>query len=136
MKPLSAFYIIPWAFLGLYGDIALHTIWLYPAALLAPIILGWYIGKRGKIALALTGNLLSAAVSFVSTLALGTDRWNAYCKPFGALGILLILWLIALLVQAIIWRHYRKDHLTAILLWLSALFLLLSPHLCQFLALI
>jgi len=136
MKWLLLPYLIPWAFLGLYGDIALNTSWLYLFALAVPVILGWYLGQQGKVTLALTGNLLSAASSFLFTLLLRTDRWNAYFKPFGGVGMLAILWLIPLLVQCLIWRHYRKDKLTGNLLWITAVVTLCWPSLCQFLALI
>ena len=136
MKWLLLPHLIPWAFLGLYGDIALNSSWLYLFALAVPVILGWYPGKQGKVTLALTGNLLSAVSSFLFTLLLRTDRWNAYFKPFGGVGMLAILWLIPLLVQCLIWRHYRKDKLTGNLLWITAVLILCWPSLCQFLALI
>ena len=133
---LFSLFAIPWAFLGLYGDISLNTSWLYLVAQAGPVFLGWYLGKQGKVPLALTGNLLSAASSFLFTLLLRTDRWNAYFKPFGGIGMLAILWLIALLIQALFWRHYRKDTLTNHLLWITAMLILCWPSLCQLLALI
>ena len=133
---LLSLYAIPWAFLGLYGDVALHTIWLYLPALLAPIGIGWFSGKHGNVPLALTGNLFTAVSSFAFTLLLRTDRWNSYCKPFGSIGMLLILWLIPLLVQTLLWRHYRKDKLTGAILWILVVLILTWPSLCQFLALI
>lgn len=133
---LLSLFAVPWAFLGLYGDIALHTAWLYAPAVLVPVAIGWCWGKRGAVPTALAGNLLNALSSFLFTLCFRTDRWNAYFKPFGGIGMLLILWLIPLLVQALIWRYYRKDKLTGNLLWITAVLILCWPSLCQFLALI
>ena len=127
---------LPWAFLGLYGDMALHEVWPYLAALAVPVLSGWYFGKQGRIPLGLAGNLFSLADSFVLTLGLRTDHWDAYFKPFGALGLAMLLWLAAFLIQSLIWRHYRKDALTAALLGTSAFLLLSWQPLCQLLALL
>lgn len=133
---LFSLYAVPWAFGGLYGDFTWNTVWLYLTAFLAPIALGWYLGKQDHVILALSGNLLSGATSFIFTLLLRTDRWNSYFKPFGGIGMLAILWLIPLLVQALYWRHYRKDKLTGNILWIVTVLILCWPSLCQFLALI
>ena len=127
---------LPWAFLGLYRDIALHDAWPYLAAIAVPVLSGWYFGKQGRIPLGLAGSLFSLADSFLLTLGLRTDRWDAYFKPFGPLGLAVILWLAAFLIQALIWRHYRKDALTAVLLTFPAFLLLTWQPLCQLLALL
>ena len=127
---------LPWAFLGLYGDIALHEAWPYLISIAAPVLLGWYFGKRHHVLWGLVGDLLSLAFSAALTLALRTDHWSAYFKPFGPLGLAVILWLAAFLIQSLIWRRYRKDALTAVSLGASAFFLLNWQLLCQLLALI
>ena len=133
---LLSFASLPWAFLGLYGDIALHEAWPYLISIAVPVLIGWYFGKQGRILPGLAGNLLSLAVSFALTLLLRTDHWNAYCKPFGALGLAAVLWLIPLLIQSLLWRRYRKDALTAAIAAASAFLLLIWQPLCQLLALL
>jgi len=133
---LFPLYIIPWAFLGLYGDIALNTAWLYLPALAVPVLLGLYYFRNNTPGFAGAGNAMALLSSFLLTYLFRTDHWNAYFKPFGALGLLLILFLVSCFLQALIWRHYRKNSLTGAVLWFSVLFLLISPQLCQLLALI
>lgn len=96
---LGAGYCVPMAFLAMCADAECGAAWAYAAmvAWLGGLCFGCI--KTENRALAVVGNVLHFAASYVMVLLLQTERWSWYFKPFTAEGLVL-----AICVAAFVWQ--------------------------------
>ena len=91
---------VPYVFLGMYGDAALHTMALY-LPMLAGLFLLCFLSVRARsVQLLLAGNALSFASSCVFAVLCGLECWPWYFKPFSPVGFLTAVSAAALAIQA------------------------------------
>lgn len=103
---------VPYVFLGMYGDAALHTMALY-LPMLAGLSLLCFLSVRARsVQLLLAGNALSFASSCVFAVLCGLECWPWYFKPFSPVGFLTAVSAAALAIQAAVLmvcsQHYKK----------------------------
>ena len=100
---ILAAYCVPYVFLGMYGEITFHSLWLYGLMIVAMAAMGWYCGKTKRIPIALLGNIFSLAVSCLLTQCFATEHWNYFFKAFPA--VIRTLWFsgLMLVIQAVPW---------------------------------
>lgn len=95
---------LPYGFFALYADAVWGSVAGYAAMFLALAMLSRSGGWKACIA----GNTASLLISLSLVKELHLDRWDWYFKPFGASGLLWILWLAALVLQLLLlWRKKR-----------------------------
>ena len=103
---LTAVHSLPWAFFALLADWQRHISWGYGALFAIVGILGWLWGKWGSGKHQLMGNLVSAALSCLLAWTFWREE-NAWFKPFGAVGWVMVLSLGTWMVQYLL-RYSRS----------------------------
>ncbi len=101
-------YCIPFAFLGIYGDVSYDTMWLY--ALLAAgmgLLCLTCIKFKNPIALVL-GNIISGIVSVLCAHAFISAELEWYFKPLTARKTVILISLGAFLIQFMLWKAASK----------------------------
>ncbi len=91
---------VPYAFLGMYGDVALRTMALYLPMLVGLPFLCFLSVRTRSVLLLLGGNALNFASSCVFTACCGLPCWPWYFKPFSPMGFLAAVSAAALIIQA------------------------------------
>ena len=95
-------YAIPYAFLGMYGDAAFHTMALYLPMLTGLTLLCFIAIKTRNVAALLAGNALSFISSHSFTAYCSLENWSWYFKPFTPFGFLKAVSILALSLQVIV----------------------------------
>ena len=106
-------YALPYVFLGMLGDIALHSVLPYFLMVAAMITLLCYCMKTERLIIAALGNLLSLLTSGIFTRAFATERWSFYFKAYSPVVRTLWFSLIMIVLQAVIWwfvRAWKKEN--------------------------
>ncbi len=105
-------YSVPYAFLAMYGDAQLRTMWLYLPLLAGMTLLCLAAVRYRRPAALLIGNAWSFLSSCLLMAQLETEQWMWYFKPFSALGFMVTVSLIALSAQLLAYflgvRRARK----------------------------
>lgn len=101
-------YCIPYAFLLMYFHWKVNEILFYLLQLLSFAALGWHCGRTKRIPLAVTGSLVSCALSFLLACRYLWDESYAFA-PLGITGMVLFLFTYTLAVQILIWRKQRGE---------------------------
>ena len=107
-----AVYLLPWFYFAMWLDITCrpplpYVLLPYIITVAILLILRIYLGKAGKLRLALKGLLLNAVVTNLCVLILqqnNLDRWHSYFGPFFPLP------LIAIIIVAEIFIYAIKDN--------------------------
>lgn len=103
---------VPYAFLGMYGDAAFHTMVLYLPTLAGFSLLCFLSVRVRSLRLLLAGNALSLASSCIFAACCGLECWPWYFKPFSPAGFLTAVSAAALVIQTAVFmicsQHYRK----------------------------
>lgn len=96
-------YSVPYVFLGMLGDYALHSIVPYLFMIAVLVALLCYCMKTERLIFAALGNLLSLLSSGIFTRAFATDNWSFYFKAYSP--VIRTLWfsVILMVLQLVIW---------------------------------
>lgn len=84
----------------MYGDAEKDTMLLYGFMIIGLAFLSYVSVKSKNFVVFLIGNLLSCISSYLFMTFYQTDTWQWYFKPLTATGLLLLISVIALMLQA------------------------------------
>ncbi len=101
-------YCIPFAFLGMYGDVSYYTMWLYALLIAGMGLLCWGCIKFKNLLALVLGNILSAVVSIICVRAFIPSDLEWYFKPLTSSSTAILLSAAAFIIQFIIWKAAAK----------------------------
>ncbi|WP_409968831.1 hypothetical protein RFF05_02360 [Bengtsoniella intestinalis] len=104
-------YWVPFAFLAMYGDRELNTLWLYGFMVVDMAILCWACMKNHCPEIIIGGNLITVVSSYLCLQQmLATEQgeyWVAYFKPLTPIQLVLLLTGVMVVLQ-LLWMHIFK----------------------------
>ncbi len=101
---------IPWAFLVLVADLLHSNILWIVVMLLGAVILGLWLRNAGSLPVLVLGNGMSLFFSCLLVFFFQEPQWNAYFKPLGAMGTVILLQSFCLMLQYVVylWKRERS----------------------------
>lgn len=106
---ITTIYLVPFVFLGLYGDFYLGSMCLYGIALFALSLLFRYYRRRGKYGTILIGNGVSFLSSCLFTVYLIPKMASHYFKPFTPLSLVCAISLIVFSIQLALFKRTENE---------------------------
>ena len=106
-------YSLPYVFLGMLGDITLHSVLPYFFMVAAMVGLLCYCMKTQRMIFAILGNLLSLLTSGIFTRVCATENWSFYFKAYSPVVRTLWFSIIVIVLQFVIWWFvisYKKEN--------------------------
>ena len=101
-------YCIPYIFLGMYADFSFSSIWIYVLAVTIITSLSILCKRTKRVLLAIAGNIITFASSYLFTTYVATENWNYYFKAFPSTIRTMQFSLFVLLMQILILAIKRK----------------------------
>lgn len=101
-------YVVPYAFLAVWGDAVFGAMLLYVVMFAAFLILYTLCIRTGKVVVLLTGNILSFVCSIVAAKFTHLEELSWYFKPFTALSLLTVLSAAAWVMQILVLLYCKR----------------------------
>ncbi len=102
-------YCVPYAYLAMYGDATYGTMIFYGFMVVCLGVLCHIAIKTKNRAVLIVGNILSLTSSYFLISKNQDEIWEWYFKPFTPFGLLLLITIIALVVQAAFLLHSKRQ---------------------------